>query len=209
MQIKTFPLGPLQTNCYLLSEGGTAVAIDPGGTPTQLVAYLLQEKLELTHILLTHLHFDHIYGVRALASITDSPVYASIHDRQLLQTPYGKGGMWGMEEVEPFEFTPLREGSTMKMLQTSCSVLSTPGHTPGGVSFYFPASEAVFTGDALFNRSIGRTDFPGSSTKQLLHSIETQLFSLPAETQVFPGHGEPTTIGAERLHNPMFSGTVA
>lgn len=208
MQITTLPLGPLQTNCYLLQEGNSAVVIDPGGTPTPIVAHLLKEKIELTHILLTHLHFVHIYGVRALQSITDAPVYASLHDRQLLQTPYGKGGMWGMEEVEPFDFTPLREGHTMKMLQTNCQILSTPGHTPGGVSFYFPSVEAVFTGDALFHRSIGRTDFPGSSSSQLLHSIETQLFALPAETQVFPGHGEATTIGSERLHNPMFGGNA-
>lgn len=208
MQITTIPLGPLQTNSYLLYEGNNAVVIDPGGTPTPIMAFLLQEKLELTHILLTHLHFDHIYGVRALANITDAPIYASLHDRQLLQTPYGKGGMWGMDEVEPFDFTPLREGSTMKMLQTTCLILPTPGHTPGGISYYFASAEAVFTGDTLFHRSVGRTDFPGSSTNQLIHSIETQLFSLPGETQVFPGHGEPTTIGAERLHNPLVGGAT-
>jgi Zn-dependent hydrolases, including glyoxylases len=203
MEIHTIPLGPLQTNCYLICTATTAVCIDPGGAPNPVIAILLSEKLALSHILLTHLHFDHTYGVRALAHITGAPVYASASDRPLTQTVHGRGGMWGLPEVEPFDFKPMPLGD-YSLLDTTCRVLATPGHTPGGLSYYFPAEEAIFTGDSLFRRSIGRTDFPGGSTTQLKNAIQTQLFPLPGDTRVYSGHGEPTTIGEERLHNPMF-----
>lgn len=204
MQINTFHLGPLETNCYLVHNGEQAIVVDPGGAPNPVVGLLLKEKLELTHILLTHLHFDHTYGASALKKITDAPIYASEEDRPLLRSSYGRGGMWGLPEVEAFNFEGLPVGQEISLLGTSCKVLPTPGHTPGGVCFYFSEHRVVFTGDALFKRSIGRTDFPGGNLEQLLSGIETQLFTLPGETIAYPGHGEATSIGDERLHNPMF-----
>ena len=204
MDITTIQMGPTQTNTYLVADVGHAIVIDPAGQPGPIVAHLLQEKLILTHILLTHLHFDQLYGVRSLNAITDAPVYACFRDNPLMETPFGKGGMWGMPEVEPFAFANLDEGD-LHLLKTTCKVLYTPGHTRGSLSFYLPTAHALFCGDTLFRGSIGRTDLPGADQTVLRKVIETRFFPMPGETVVYPGHGKPTTIGHERLNNPLFA----
>lgn len=202
MAIATFPIGPLATNCYVINSSPEAVAIDVGGDPEPIIEYLERNKLTLAAICLTHMHFDHLYGVARLAALTNAPVYAPEGDRPLMNTPMAQGGVWGMPPVAPFEFVQMPLGET-KFAGMECRVLETPGHTPGGVSLYFPAEKAVFTGDALFYRSLGRTDFPLGDHQQLLQSIHRQLFSLPDEVEVYPGHGPATTIGDEKLHNPF------
>lgn len=208
MAIATFPIGPLATNSYIINQTAEAVAIDVGGDPAPMLEYLQKNSLTLAAICLTHLHFDHLYGVGALATATGARIYAPEGDAPIRDTEVAKGGVWGMPPVPPFDARPLPQGKTT-LADMECVILETPGHTPGGISLYFPADRAVFTGDALFYRSLGRTDFPMGDHQQLLQSIHRQLFVLPDSTVVYPGHGPATTIGDEKLHNPFvgqFSG---
>lgn len=202
MAIERFPLGPLGTNSYLIHKTREAVAIDVGGDPDDMLAYLHGNNLVLAAICLTHLHFDHLYGVADLASATGAPVYAPEGDKPLMQTESGAGGIWGMPKVKEFGALPLNPGK-MELAGMECLVLHTPGHTPGGVSLYFPSENAVFTGDALFYRSIGRTDFPMGDHQQLLASVKEKLLTLPDSVIAYPGHGPETTIGDEKKHNPF------
>lgn len=202
MSIATFPLGPLGTNSYIINDGSLACAIDVGGEPLPMLKYLREHNLELKAICLTHRHFDHLYGVADLAETTRAAVYAPTGDDPIADTESAKGGIWGLPPVKPFEAKPMPIGET-SFAGMECMVLETPGHTPGGVSLYFPGQKAVFTGDALFYRSLGRSDFPGGDHETLLVSIREKLFKLPDDTRVYPGHGPTTTIGDERKHNPF------
>ncbi|MCI7568630.1 MAG: MBL fold metallo-hydrolase [Desulfovibrio sp.] len=202
MAIETFPLGPLQTNSYLVHADGMAVAVDVGGDPAPMLDFAAANGLRIADIVLTHLHFDHVYGVAALAAATGAAVHVPPHDRCLLETESGKGGIWGFPPVPAYDGEDIARGDHT-LGGMACTILDTPGHTPGGISIYFPAEKAVFCGDALFHRSIGRTDFPGGDHAQLLRSIRERLFALPPETVVYPGHGPVTTIGDERKNNPF------
>ena len=202
MPLATFPLGPLQTNCYLLHNGDQAVAVDVGGDPAAVTAYLKEHGLHLAAILITHMHFDHLYGVASLISATGAPAYVPEGDAPIRDTEASRGGIWGFPPVPPFDGLPLPHDA-VAFGGMACTVLDTPGHTPGGVSFYFPGEGVVFTGDALFYRSVGRTDFPGGSEEVLIDSIRRRLFALPPETKVCPGHGPMTTIGEEKIGNPV------
>lgn len=204
LQVADFPIGPLETNCYVIHTKTEAVAVDPGGPPAPVTAYLKERGLSLTHILLTHLHFDHTVGVAELVQSTGAAVLASDRDRYMLDSDLGKGGVWGLPLNAPFAFTDTVPGE-IALLGSVCKVLGTPGHSPGSLSFYFPVPGAVFCGDVLFYRSVGRTDFPGGSQTGLMESIRKELFSLPDETVVYSGHGLSTRIGDERKNNPYVS----
>ncbi|MFV0347085.1 MAG: MBL fold metallo-hydrolase [Halodesulfovibrio sp.] len=204
MQIKTFPLGPLETNCHLAWHDGLAVAVDPGGDPARVITFLQQNNLKLTHILNTHLHFDHIYGNQALHEATGAPILACGKDAYMLDSELGSGGMWGFPKVTPFAFESIEEGAS-SFMGLPCTVLHTPGHTPGSLSFHFPDGGVVFVGDLLFYRSIGRTDFPGGSMDDLKHSVTRKIFTLPGETVVYSGHGPETSVQDEKLNNPFFT----
>jgi glyoxylase-like metal-dependent hydrolase (beta-lactamase superfamily II) len=190
-----FPLGPLETNCYLIHTDSQALIVDVGGDPSAVLEYLRRHNLTLTHILCTHLHFDHTFGVQSLIRATGATAYASDRDAFLLEER-GLG-----PQVQKYAFVNLEAGP-FPLLGTACTILATPGHTPGGLSFHFPEYLAVFAGDTLFYRSIGRTDFPRGDFASLAASVRTQLFALPDETVVYPGHGPHTSIGEEKRLNP-------
>jgi glyoxylase-like metal-dependent hydrolase (beta-lactamase superfamily II) len=208
MKIDVFYLGPLETCSYLVSNDNQAVAIDVGGDPSAMVRAIQQKNLTLTHILLSHLHFDHILGVPDLLA-------ACKKQAQLPQVLLHEADAWmlrddgsmGMPQAAPFPYSQVPLGK-QTFANMECQVLATPGHTPGGVSYYFPALKAVFSGDALFYRSVGRTDFPGGDADTLFKSIRSQLFTLPDDTTVYPGHDRETTIGAEKRGNPFVSGAT-
>ena len=202
MPLATFPLGPLQTNSYLLHGAAQAVAVDVGGDPAPMLDYLAAHTLRLAAVCVTHRHFDHMYGVAALVRATGAPAYVPAADDCLAQTESGRGGIWGFPPVEDFAAQAMPLGAAV-FGGMACEVLSTPGHTPGGVSLHFPAERLVFSGDALFYRSLGRTDFPGGDHATLLRSIRETLFRLPDETVVYPGHGPATSIGDEKRNNPF------
>ncbi len=202
MQIYSFPLGPLETNAYLLVQGDEAVAVDIGGDPSSVIQYLNKNKLRLTRILTTHMHYDHVLGNAALAQETGAPIYACTRDEYLLQPQKNAFGMLVMPSVPPFAYDPLDEGK-ITLMGLPCSVFATPGHTPGSLSYYFPQAGALFAGDVLFYRSVGRSDLPGGDSATLGNSIVNKLFTLPPETVAYPGHGPATSIGDEKRSNPF------
>lgn len=201
MQIKTIALGPLETNCYLLNNGSEAVVIDPGGDPASIISWLAKNNLTLTHILNTHLHFDHAYGNAKLSQATGVNVQAGGGEKIIAGTELTQGGLYGLPVVDDYSWEPLEPGE-YEMLGVTCEVRLTPGHSPGSLTFYFKAANAAFVGDVIFKNSVGRTDFPGSSHNQLLNSIQTQIFTLPEETVLYPGHGPSTTVKREMQSNP-------
>ena len=202
MHVNSFPLGPLGTNSYILDNGIEALAIDVGGDPADMLAFLSRNNLKLLAILITHRHFDHLYGVAALQQVLDVPCYLPSGEDVLRDSEAAQGGIWGMPMVPAFSETSLSEGST-RIGSFEITVLNTPGHTPGSVSYYIREAGCVFTGDALFYRSVGRTDFPMGDHQKLLASVRKNLFTLPPETIVYPGHGPQSSIGDERQHNPF------
>jgi glyoxylase-like metal-dependent hydrolase (beta-lactamase superfamily II) len=204
LHVTAMPLGPLDTNCYVLHSDREAVVIDPGGDADEIMSFLASRSLVLRSVLNTHLHFDHIQGNADLVAATGVAVLANPRDAYLMQTELGGGGMMGFPRTPPFEIVPLEEGE-LPLLGTTCSVLATPGHSPGSLSFYFESVGAVFVGDLIFYRSVGRTDFPGSSERELMRSVRTKIFTLPEDTVIYPGHGPETTVRQERLNNPFFT----
>ncbi|MDR2573845.1 MAG: MBL fold metallo-hydrolase [Desulfovibrio sp.] len=202
MPVAVFPLGALETNSYIMYNENEALVIDVGGAPDEMLTWLAEHKVRLVAICVTHIHFDHLYGVAALVKATNAPVYTPPGDSALAETEAGKGGIWGFPQVPPFESKPMPLGKCA-FAGMACETLETPGHTPGGLSLYFPEQRTVFTGDTLFYRSIGRTDFPLGDHAALLRSIHEKLFTLPTDTKVFPGHGPATNIGDEIKNNPF------
>lgn len=205
IDVHTFPLGPLQTNCFVAVNGTQALAVDPGGDPASVVTFLQSKGLKLVAIANTHFHFDHILGNTALQEATGAPIFGPAEDDFLLQAQEGSGGMMGFPKVPPFEYQPLEPGEG-EWLGEKCMILHTPGHTPGSVSLYFPDSKALFSGDLIFQGSIGRTDFPGGSMDTLLQGVKEKVFTLPEQTVIYPGHGPQTTVEMEKKHNPFFRG---
>jgi len=205
MEIKTFPIGPLQTNCYVLAGDTEAVTIDPGGEPSVVLAYLKENGLTLTHILNTHLHFDHTYGNKALSEATGAPILSCADDAYLLKSELGMGGTMGLPPVDPYETQTIAPGE-MTFAGFSCKIFHTPGHSSGSLTYYFPEAKAAFVGDLIFYRSIGRTDFPGGDLEALKTAVREHIFTLPPETLLLSGHGPETTVGDEINHNPFFAG---
>ena len=207
MDVTTFALGPLQTNGYLLEQGGRALFIDPGGDPAPVLEALAARRAALEAVVLTHLHFDHAYGAAALAAATGAPVLANPADDYLLGSWLGRGGEMGVPRVPDYAYAPLAEGEA-EFLGLACRVLATPGHSPGSLTLFFPEAGAAFVGDLIFQRSIGRVDFPGGSEEALFASVRKKIFTLPGDTRLYPGHGPATTVAAEAAHNPFFAGVL-
>jgi glyoxylase-like metal-dependent hydrolase (beta-lactamase superfamily II) len=202
LQIKVFVFNPIMENTYLLyDETKEAAIIDCGakddGEKKELSDFISKNGLSLKHLLNTHLHFDHVlgshfinqtYGLKPLYDQTDETLYE--------------------RRFSPIFYKPVYadryivEGDEITFGNTTLKVLSTPGHSPGSLSFYSEKDECVFTGDALFHLDIGRTDLWQGNREVLIDSIRKKLLTLPDDTVVYPGHEEPSTIGEEKLHNP-------
>jgi len=206
MKIDRLILGAYETNCYVLRSSEAVkdcLIVDAGPGSDKLIKFLHEDKLNPVSIVLTHGHIDHIEGVAALrVEFPDIKVYIHKLDAEMLTEPYTNlSAMTGAAfSVEPAEFI-LEEQSVIEQADIKLSVLHTPGHTPGGICLYCEDEEIVFTDDALFADSIGRTDFPNGNMEQLLQGIREKLFTLPDETKVYPGHGPITTIAHEKKYN--------
>lgn len=204
------PLGPLQTNCYLLiKENKDCLIIDPGGEATKLIKIMDDEKLNPKAILLTHAHFDHIGAVDDVKERYQIPVYIHENEKDWLIDPALNGSarfqMGTAIRLQPADELFVKE-QELDISGFSFKVLETPGHSPGSVSFYFADIALLFGGDALFQGSIGRTDLPGGHHETLLQSIHDKLLILPEDTLVLPGHGPVTTIANEMDTNPFLNG---
>jgi glyoxylase-like metal-dependent hydrolase (beta-lactamase superfamily II) len=203
--VETLPVGPLQTNCYLIGCEQThlSAVIDPGGDAADILSAIKRHRLALKYILLTHAHFDHIGGVAELAEATRAPVALHPGDLPILHAR-GGAAMFGIfVRPSPEPDMALADGQVIEVGTLRLNVLHTPGHTPGHVTFHEPTARAAFDGDVLFMQGIGRTDFPGSSYQQLMDSIRNKLFTLPDDTTIYPGHGPATTVGDEKWSNPF------
>lgn len=211
MKIKSFEFNFFGENTYLMWDpaSGEAAVIDPGmvgaGEDAVLEMFLDENHLTLKYILLTHVHIDHTFGIDGLKERHPSlEVHAHKGDVPLGQMRPQQAKMFRLPvELGPVEIDRfLDHGNKLTLGSEEIEVIATPGHSLGGVCYYVPESGFVVTGDTLFRGSIGRTDLPGGNHSQLIHSIRTQLLTLPPSTVVYPGHGPSSTIAAEARSNP-------
>jgi hydroxyacylglutathione hydrolase len=217
-----FPAGAFQTNCYVVApdEGGPAVVVDPGQDAEEPLRKVLAERrLTPVAVLLTHGHLDHMWSVTPVCDGDDIPAWIHPEDRGMLADPLGSVGPMGaqlaamypgLEFREPRKVETLTDGAEVDLAGVTFTVDHTPGHTRGSVVFRSATEDGaafVLAGDTLFQGSIGRTDLPGGSLPEMMTSLRTKLLTLPDDTAVLPGHGQPTTIGDERHTNPFLQGS--
>ncbi|MFO8011063.1 MAG: MBL fold metallo-hydrolase [Dehalococcoidia bacterium] len=193
MQLKMLAVGPYMSNCYIVwSENtGEGIIIDPGAEPGTISSAVEELGLDVKLIVATHGHIDHVSGVKKIRDLTGAPF--AMHEAETI-----KGGVF---EKSPSVDRPLKDGDAIEVGDLGFDVRHTPGHSPGGIVLI--GNGVVFSGDTLFQFSIGRTDFPGGSYPQLMSGIFEHLMVLSDDTPVYPGHGPQTTIGMERKVNPF------
>ena len=210
MQYRIIPVTPFEQNCSLIwcEQTRKAAVVDPGGDLDRILAAVKQEGVELEKILLTHAHIDHAGGTAELAESHHLPIIGPHKgDDYWIQGLPQQGAMFGFKAAKVF--TPdrwLEDGESVQVGNITLSVIHCPGHTPGHVVFFDPASKLALVGDVLFNGSIGRTDFPGGNHQQLLDSIKQKLFVLGDDVEFIPGHGPMSTFGTEKRFNPFVGG---
>lgn len=204
MKVEKYITGIISTNCYVVSNEETkeAVIVDPAACPKKLIDHIREEELQVRAILLTHGHFDHTMGIDGFLEVFPVPVYVHQDDQAILTDP----GL-NLSAVYTAGYTfagakSVTDGQTLHLAGYDFQVLHTPGHTRGGCCYYVESEKVLFSGDTLFQNSVGRTDFPNSSMSDLTRSIREKLMALPDDTLVYPGHMGETTIGHERTYNP-------
>ena len=206
IEIKSMTLGMVATNCYLIinKETKEALLIDPADNALRISNVIEENVCTLKAILLTHGHFDHIMALNELKKRYNVPVYAHEEEEDVLkQSSLNTSGMIGQIYTTQADIY-VKDGEHLKLAGLDIIVLHTPGHTKGGVCYYLPEEKVLMSGDTLFHCSIGRTDFPTGSMSQLVRSVKEQLFVLPDDVQVYPGHDSVTSIGYEKQYNPFF-----
>jgi hydroxyacylglutathione hydrolase len=211
MDVRMFTVGPVQENCFLFRRDGSdrALIVDPGDDADLLLGAVEQLGVEVEAVLVTHCHFDHIGAVAPVARATGAPVYVSEIERPVLADIMSYVPFAGFGPYESYEADhTLQGGERLSLAGLEIEVLFTPGHSPGHLTFSVPDERAIFSGDVLFQGSVGRTDLPGGDWGTLLASIRSLVEALPPETAVYPGHMGTTVLGVERETNPFLTELV-
>jgi hydroxyacylglutathione hydrolase len=206
MDVRTFTVGPVQENCHVARRDGAreAIVIDPGDDAPRLIEAV--RDLDVVAILLTHTHFDHVGAVAPLARATGAPVWCPEIEVPVLADIMRFVPWPGFGPFESYDADEtVAGGERLELAGFEIDVLFTPGHSPGHVTYALPAEHAIFSGDVLFEGSIGRTDLPGGDAPTLMRTLASLVESLPDETAVYPGHMGNTTIGRERATNPFLA----
>lgn len=211
MNLHVLPSGPIGTNGYLLTEPsrGEAVLIDAPGDILQLVKPILaKEKCKLVELWITHGHWDHTQDAAAVVRETGALLRLHPDDKPMIETPEIMKPylMPGIQLERATVDHWMRQGDRFQALGLEWEVRHVPGHCPGNILYYSSAAKAAFVGDALFAGSVGRTDLPGGSFEMLEAAIRTQIYTLPKDTTIYPGHGPETSVAEEMAHNPYVSG---
>ena len=204
MIIKSLSVGPIMANCYIVGceTSKNAVVIDPGAEASRILMTLADERLTLKYILNTHGHFDHVGANKELKEATGADILIHASDAPMLSDLSSLAMSMGMSvENSPPPDRNIEDGDLITLGDITLTVIHTPGHSPGGVSFF--TDKFVFAGDTLFAGSVGRTDFPGGDFNLLKRSIQEKLFVLGDDVTVYPGHMGKTTIGMEKKYNPF------
>lgn len=204
--VRMFTVGPVQENCFIFRLQGAdkALVVDPGDEASRLLAAIAEMGVTVEAILLTHTHFDHVGAVAELARATGAPVYCPELEVQVLANINDYMRIPGFGPFEDYDADEtVAGGEQLELAGMSIDVVFTPGHSPGHVTYVVPAEGIMFSGDVLFQQSVGRTDLPGGDWPTLAASIKTLLDTYPPETRVHPGHMGITTLGAERATNPF------
>jgi hydroxyacylglutathione hydrolase len=208
MDVRMFTVGPVQENCYLFRREGSdrALIVDPGDEADRLLRAIDELGVQLDGILLTHTHFDHVGAVAPVAEATGAEVWVPEIEKPVLAdimsfVPWPGFGPYDSYDAEH----TLSGGEKLELADFEIDVLFTPGHSPGHVTFSIPDEQVLFSGDVLFQGSVGRTDLPGGDWPTLLESIRSLVDNFPEDTTVHPGHMGLTTLGAERASNPFLA----
>jgi hydroxyacylglutathione hydrolase len=206
--IRTIPVGITQTNCYIVGceETHEGVVIDPGGHPKRILKAIEESGLTIRYVLNTHCHFDHMGANADVVATTGAPL--ALHPAELPILQARGGAFWfGVAVKEsPLPDVELEDGQVLEVGMLRFQVRHTPGHSPGGVTFYLEEEGVAFDGDVLFAGGVGRTDLHGGDWGTLVRSIREVLFALPDETVLYSGHGPKTTVGREKRSNPWVAG---
>ena len=208
--IQVFEFSPFSENTYVVADDttGEAVVIDPGcydqSEKETLSRFIDEQKLTVKYLLLTHAHLDHVFGCAYVKRKYGVKLYLHEQDMVIFNDVPTRCALYGLRGYEPTDVDAfLKEGDQFRFGNVTLDVVFVPGHAPGHVAFINHAERYVIGGDALFRGSVGRTDFPYSNHADLMNSIRTQLYTLPDDYTVYPGHMEPTTIGYEKQTNPF------
>jgi glyoxylase-like metal-dependent hydrolase (beta-lactamase superfamily II) len=208
LDVETLTVGPVAENCFLLRREGSdrILVVDPGEEAERIVAAIEATGAQVEAILITHCHFDHIGAVTPVAAATGAPVYCPAIETPILSDIMAFVPWEGFGPFESYEADETVEGGeTLELAGLEIDVIFTPGHSPGHVTYSVRGEDAIFSGDVLFQGSVGRVDLPGADGPTLIMSIRKLLDSHPDETTVYPGHMGTTTLGAERATNPFLA----
>jgi glyoxylase-like metal-dependent hydrolase (beta-lactamase superfamily II) len=208
MEVRMFTVGQVAENCFVFRKEGSdrAIVVDPGDEAERILAAIDELGLSVDAILLTHTHFDHIGAVAPVAKATGAPVWCPEIETQVLADINSYVPWPGFGPFENYEADhTVSGGEKLELAGMEIDVIFTPGHSPGHVTYSIPDEQAIFSGDVLFQGSVGRTDLPFGDWPTLLESIRNLIDTLPPETTVYPGHMGITTLGAERATNPFLA----